>query len=698
MPRPLPRTSFGRTVYNQPSNSIPDESKSNVQHQTKGNTLTSQSGQQPQMPTRTNFVRTIGLCDRPSNNIPDESKSKVQHQAISDILTSHSGHTQMFAVKGAWSQNETEKKGVIDNSFEITSSLTNMENFMAMFAQLIPMYENAKLEFKLLVSTYGHKVKSEHKKEIEMLRSANTELRKATHEQSKFPNKVNEMDEIQKQNTQMEAMQQKLLNYEKLQTDNKNLQEELNIAKTDYEKQKMQCDTYDSHLKETNKRMEKMNELYTRSVKELEKELSETKTRLSKAIGDTLTTNNPNIADLSDQYRPTKLAEMHNELYDNEWTDAFEVAQNLFPEHGVPDRIKLLLDLLKEIKEFCEEEVELQENELVQTLYRTKKSKEVVLPDIIKRQLKELRRCIGPDMVVPLYQKFLQSGKRTVTKHKVFTSKVAGYVQKCMTLCWLMTISDPPVVFEHSVNVTSDSIKYKAFTQSGDTVEYVVWPKLLLSEGGQLLATGIAQFYHSARHRKPHSPATYNNFQDQPKITIRKTTTRNASLPPFNPDSCNQVEPSKESTQQSELLASDRSNAPSKLASKSQIKHSQCVQNADYSDPAQIQDSTTSDMKFKQMNNSTPYPKPGQVNYNVNNNAMNLNQQVPDYSIPNFTGESRYQYDKHINEHKRCEQYQRPDSEQKHRPVPFRPNADSYNLPPQNVQSNSNYVRHLPSR
>jgi len=33
---------------------------------------------------------------------------------------------------------------------------------------------------------------------------------------------------------------------------------------------------------------------------------------------------NPNIVDLSDKNRPTKLAEVFGEIYDNEWTDAFE--------------------------------------------------------------------------------------------------------------------------------------------------------------------------------------------------------------------------------------------------------------------------------------------------------------------------------------------------------------------------------------
>ena len=38
-----------------------------------------------------------------------------------------------------------------------------------------------------------------------------------------------------------------------------------------------------------------------------------------------LLNNNPAIADLSDADRPTKIAEQYSELYDNEWTDAYDI-------------------------------------------------------------------------------------------------------------------------------------------------------------------------------------------------------------------------------------------------------------------------------------------------------------------------------------------------------------------------------------
>lgn len=46
--------------------------------------------------------------------------------------------------------------------------------------------------------------------------------------------------------------------------------------------------------------------------------------RVSALASAKLTDGNANIADLSDENRPTKLAEQFSELYDNEWTDAFE--------------------------------------------------------------------------------------------------------------------------------------------------------------------------------------------------------------------------------------------------------------------------------------------------------------------------------------------------------------------------------------
>lgn len=46
--------------------------------------------------------------------------------------------------------------------------------------------------------------------------------------------------------------------------------------------------------------------------------------RLSKMVGDKIRDGNPDITDLSDPNRPTEIGKNFSELYDNEWSDAFE--------------------------------------------------------------------------------------------------------------------------------------------------------------------------------------------------------------------------------------------------------------------------------------------------------------------------------------------------------------------------------------
>lgn len=65
----------------------------------------------------------------------------------------------------------------------------------------------------------------------------------------------------------------------------------------------------------------------------------------SKEASTRLRKNNPDLTDLSDKDRPTKLADKYTELYDNEWTDAFEELQNTcrLPEEQA---VSLLLSIL----------------------------------------------------------------------------------------------------------------------------------------------------------------------------------------------------------------------------------------------------------------------------------------------------------------------------------------------------------------
>ena len=68
--------------------------------------------------------------------------------------------------------------------------------------------------------------------------------------------------------------------------------------------------------------------------------------RLSEVAGAKLTAGNPNITDLSDSNRPTKISEQFSELYDNLWTDVFEkLCQN--SKVSDKDAIRTLLQYLE---------------------------------------------------------------------------------------------------------------------------------------------------------------------------------------------------------------------------------------------------------------------------------------------------------------------------------------------------------------
>ncbi|XP_052219003.1 uncharacterized protein LOC127836417 isoform X3 [Dreissena polymorpha] len=152
-------------------------------------------------------------------------------------------------------------------------------------------------------------------------------------------------------------------------------------------------------------------------------------TRLRALMPVKLLANNPNIADLSDQFRPTKLAEMFSELYDNEWTDAFTAVSKGLTERQT---VTFLLDIVMKAYSFCTKEMD-QTRIVMSELYLTYARKDAV----VKMTDEQSKR----------YQTYLQSicGVSTLLD-MLSTEVVAKYVTQCVKLCLLMCQYDPPVV------------------------------------------------------------------------------------------------------------------------------------------------------------------------------------------------------------------------------------------------------------
>ncbi|KAL4236650.1 hypothetical protein ACF0H5_005035 [Mactra antiquata] len=220
--------------------------------------------------------------------------------------------------------------------------------------------------------------------------------------------------------------------------------------------------------------------------------------RLSKLTSSRLRDNNPNIADLSDEYRPTKLAEIYSEMYDNEWTDAYEGLDGI--ELSEEDIIRFLLELIMIVYKKCKTLAESQLQTLVKMIVAPFSSENIndvpeEIKDVIKG-IKDYRKSHARE-TINVVQKHIEDSREV---KYLDIDQVNIYFKACVKLCWLAVHQDPPLVLDVEQNSSStfDSKRFQEYTKTGPYVGFVVWPALLLHENGSLLRKGVAQGAQSA--------------------------------------------------------------------------------------------------------------------------------------------------------------------------------------------------------
>lgn len=229
---------------------------------------------------------------------------------------------------------------------------------------------------------------------------------------------------------------------------------------------------------------------------QVEKDKTEALTRLSKEMSSKLNHKNPNITDLSDSNRPTKIAEKYNELYDNEWTDALEeLTEERYQEEGA---IAELLACVQAAYSFCQNAASNQIENLRRALtnpslplgsHGSSAHAQSVNPET-EKLLEEVRKSqtMSGDVL-------LKEFERDRSFKRVFKEAVPQYTIKCLELCWLMNMHNPPVALglPPAEDSLFDGNAYKEYTRTGTTVDFVVWLPLLLHESGPLLQKGVLQ-------------------------------------------------------------------------------------------------------------------------------------------------------------------------------------------------------------
>ncbi|XP_076071738.1 uncharacterized protein LOC143043212 isoform X2 [Mytilus galloprovincialis] len=186
--------------------------------------------------------------------------------------------------------------------------------------------------------------------------------------------------------------------------------------------------------------------------------------------------NNPNITDLSDMNRPTKVAEKFNSLYDNQWTDAFEDLRKLY-KHEINGQERAILEMAIILKH-----------------------KHVDIDPLCEvRFTRYAKQCIkeNAELSLPVLHKNFEWQLRRERIRDILTiPSVKSYSQKCLQITWFMNVQDPPMSLLWPVDVKRGDITttFRFFTRSGTILQHEVWPALLLTSDGPMMSKGVAQF------------------------------------------------------------------------------------------------------------------------------------------------------------------------------------------------------------
>ncbi|XP_052280112.1 uncharacterized protein LOC127877855 isoform X1 [Dreissena polymorpha] len=231
----------------------------------------------------------------------------------------------------------------------------------------------------------------------------------------------------------------------------------------------------------------------------ISKEHNDLKSRFSKLAGHMLTDQNPDIADLSDPNRAMKLSDKFGALYDDAWTDAFEDLTNK-QKQKPNEAIRFLLESLKECWGMCKKEAETWMYSLqnvfahpvqdIEAVSKMQGSKPVVrLGSKDQRVIRDACRKIAPTVGVLVKQCFIMKMK----KNQKLSDDCLKYLEGCVDVCWLMVLAEPPLHIDFNIKKGDkfDANRHTAHSESGDTVQFLVWPPLYnAEEGGGMLSKG----------------------------------------------------------------------------------------------------------------------------------------------------------------------------------------------------------------
>lgn len=247
-----------------------------------------------------------------------------------------------------------------------------------------------------------------------------------------------------------------------------------------------------------------------KDLKDANLQINELRNRLSGFASKQLTEGNPDFTDLSDKNRPTKIAEMFHNIYDEEWTSALEALTHV--KKGSEPRteeqaIKLLMEVIKRGYAFCDNYARRQEenfitlwNQCIEKPFSSAISLESApgqnnkkVPKIVLSEFRNSRKVECNETIKNAIKEFNTEVLSKLNHKDKDNPAVIAYASRCIEALWLMAIQDPPMTIDWpKENSKFDSGVYKEYCRKGQYVKLPVWPAVYLHKNGPLVNKGYA--------------------------------------------------------------------------------------------------------------------------------------------------------------------------------------------------------------
>ncbi|XP_052722120.1 uncharacterized protein LOC128193003 isoform X2 [Crassostrea angulata] len=238
-------------------------------------------------------------------------------------------------------------------------------------------------------------------------------------------------------------------------------------------------------------------------------EIEDLTTRLSQAASRSLMHNNPNIADLSDKNRPTKIGERFEQLFDNEWSDAHEILKSTISEREI---YIILIEVVKDVYKFCKNALQQQilnikeklEKQIREPKFEEDKKefvaaapgeKDDMLSWMCEKSASEFQKGNAIHSVLGLSKIYKEYCKHRAFLRKELRSskleKIYPFIDATVELCWLMCAQTPPMQLVFAENKSTVNKSYFRCTgHTGNKVDVCAWPAVILHDGGPVVTRG----------------------------------------------------------------------------------------------------------------------------------------------------------------------------------------------------------------